>query len=162
MPAKRARPKKLRVPEWYVSSFMMDRALDAVVRQIVKLDRRHDIPYLAGYSRNGKTIYIDRHMPKWFTFRGRRINTDRFLILHEAVEKALIDHLGLGYVQNLELVADRSNWRFQRAIADGGDWGGPAWTDAFPGDMAGTGPNASLAGARPGSTNTRVPTRTRR
>jgi hypothetical protein len=37
-------------------------------------------------------------MPKWFTFRGRRITTDRFLILHEAVEKALIDHLGLGYL----------------------------------------------------------------
>jgi hypothetical protein len=98
MPAKRASSKKLRVPEWYVSSFMMDRALDAVVRQIVKLDRRHDIPYLAGYSRNGKTIYIDRHMPKRFTFRGRRINTDRFLTLHEAVEKALIDQLGLRYL----------------------------------------------------------------
>ena len=64
MPAKHANLKKLRVPEWHVSSFMMDRALDAVVRQIGKLDRRHDIPYLAGYSRNGKTIYIDRHMPK--------------------------------------------------------------------------------------------------
>ena len=98
MPAKHASLKKLRVPEWYVSSFMMDRALDAVVRQIVKLDRRHDIPYLAGYSRDGKTIYIDRHMPKWFTFQARRINTDRFLILHEAVEKALIDHLGLRYL----------------------------------------------------------------
>ena len=95
MPAKHASPKKLRVPEWYVSSFMMDRALDAVVRQIVKLDRRQDIPYFAGYSRDGKTIYIDRHMPKWFTFQARRINTDRFLILHELVEKALIDHLGL-------------------------------------------------------------------
>jgi hypothetical protein len=94
----RAGQKKLRVPEWYVSSFMMDRALKAVVRQIQKLDRRHDIPYLAGYSRNGKTIYIDRHMPKWFKFRSRRINTDRFLILHEAVEKALMDHLGLRYL----------------------------------------------------------------
>ncbi len=98
MPAKRAGPTKLRVPEWYVSSFMMDRALDAVVRQIKTLDRRHDIPYLAGYSRNGRTIYIDRHMPRWFTFRGRRIKTDRFLILHEAVEKALIDQLGLRYL----------------------------------------------------------------
>jgi hypothetical protein len=98
MPAKRASSKKLRVPEWYVSSFMMDRALEAVVRQVVRLDRRHDIPYLAGYSRNGKTIYIDRHMPKRFTFRGRRIDTDRFLILHEAVEKALIDQLGLRYL----------------------------------------------------------------
>jgi hypothetical protein len=98
MSAKRASPKKLRVPEWYLSSFMMDRALEAVVGQIGKLDRRHDIPYLAGYSRNGKTIYIDRHMPKSFTFRARRINTDRFLILHEAIEKALIDHLGLRYL----------------------------------------------------------------
>ena len=33
-----------------------DGPLDAVVRQIGKLDRRYDIPYLAGYSRNGKTI----------------------------------------------------------------------------------------------------------
>ena len=98
MPSKRVVPKKLRVPEWYVSSFMMDRALEAVVRQVKKLDRRHDIPYLAGYSKNGKTIYIDRHMPKSFLFRGRRINIDRFLILHEAMEKTLMDHLGLRYL----------------------------------------------------------------
>ena len=87
MPSRRAVQKKLRAPEWQVSSFMMDRALEAVVRQISKLDRDHDIPYLAGYSKNGKTIYIDRHMPKSFSFRRRRIKTDRFLILHEAVEK---------------------------------------------------------------------------
>ena len=98
MPSKRTNRKKLRVPEWYVSSFMMDRALDAVVRQVKKLDRRHDIPYLAGYSRNGKTIYIDRELPKSFLFRGRRIKVDRFLILHEAVEKTLMDHLGLRYL----------------------------------------------------------------
>ena len=76
----------------------MDRALEAVMRQIKKLDRRHDIPYLAGYSRNGKIIYIDRSMPKSFMFRGRRIKTDPFLILHEAVEKTLMDHLGLRYL----------------------------------------------------------------
>jgi hypothetical protein len=77
---------------------MMDRALDAVVRRAKKLDRRHDIPYLAGYSLDGKTIYIDRHMPKSFKFRGRTIQTDRFLILHEEVEKTLIDQLGLHYL----------------------------------------------------------------
>ena len=70
MPSKRVVPKKLRVPEWYLSDFMMNRALEAVVRQIKKVDRRHDIPYLAGYSKNGKTIYIDRNMPKVFPFRG--------------------------------------------------------------------------------------------
>src|SRR5215470_18625378 len=90
--------KKLRMPEWYVSSLMMDRALDAVVRRVKHLDRKHDIPYLAGYSLDGNTIYIDRHMPQSFKFRGRVIETDRFLLLHEEVEKTLIDRLGLHYL----------------------------------------------------------------
>ena len=90
--------ERLRLPEWYVSSLMMDRALDAIVRRVRKLDRKHDIPYLAGYSLDGKTIYIDRHMPKSFKFRSRVVETDRFLILHEEVEKTLIDQLGLHYL----------------------------------------------------------------
>jgi hypothetical protein len=90
--------KKLGLPEWYVSSLMMDRALDAICRRVKKFDRKHDIPYLAGYSLDGKTIYIDRHMPRAFRYRGRTIETDRFLILHEEVEKTLIDQLGLHYL----------------------------------------------------------------
>ena len=90
--------ERLELPEWYVSSLMMDRALDAVVRRVKKLDRKHDIPYLAGYSLDGKTIYIDRHMPKSFKFRSRVVETDRFLLLHEEVEKTLIDQLGLHYL----------------------------------------------------------------
>ena len=70
MPSKRVVPKKPRVPEWHLSGFMMNRTLEAVVRQIKKVDRSHDIPYLAGYSKNGKTIYIDRSMPKSLPFRG--------------------------------------------------------------------------------------------
>jgi hypothetical protein len=90
--------KKLRIPEWYVSGLMLDRALDAIVRRVKKLDREHDIPYLAGYSNDGKTIYIDRHMPRLMKYRGREIDTDRFLILHEEVEKTLIDQLHLHYL----------------------------------------------------------------
>ncbi len=89
---------KLKLPEWYVSSLMLDRALDAILRRVKKFDRKHDIPYLAGYSEDGKTIYIDRHMPQFFKFRGRKIDTDRFLVLHEEVEKTLIDQLGLHYL----------------------------------------------------------------
>jgi hypothetical protein len=77
---------------------MLDRALDAIVRRVKNLDRAHDIPYLAGYSQDGKTIYIDRHMPKAMKFRGREVDTDRFLILHEEVEKTLIDQLDLHYL----------------------------------------------------------------
>jgi hypothetical protein len=89
---------KLRVPEWYVSSLMLDRALDAILRRVKNLDREHDIPYLAGYSNDGKTIYIDRHMPRSMKVGGREIDTDRFLILHEEVEKTLIDQLNLHYL----------------------------------------------------------------
>src|SRR5262249_51206665 len=35
--------KKLRLPEWYVSALMMDRALDAVVRRVKHLDRETDL-----------------------------------------------------------------------------------------------------------------------
>lgn len=90
--------KKLQLPEWYVSSLMMDRALDAVMRRAKKIDRNHDVPYLAGYSTDGKTIYIDRHMPLLWKYRRREIDTDRYLILHEEVEKTLIDQLDLHYL----------------------------------------------------------------
>ncbi len=97
--------KKLRVPEWYISSLMLDRALDAVVRRVKSLDREHDVPYLAGYSNDGNTIYIDRHMPRTMKFRGREIDTDRFLILHEEVEKTLIDQLNLHYLHAHQIAA---------------------------------------------------------
>ena len=106
--------KKLRIPEWYISSLMMDRALDAVVRRAKTIDRRHDIPYLAGYSRDGKIIYIDRHMPKTMRYAGREIDTDRYLILHEEVEKTLIDQLGLHYL-HAHQIASRAEQAAMRA-----------------------------------------------
>ncbi len=111
---------KLKAPDWYVSALMLDRALDAILRRLKKLDREHDIPYLAGYSQDGKTIYIDRHLPKSFTFRGRTVEVDRFLILHEEVEKTLIDQLGLHYLHAHQIAtraeeaavnAERITWK---------------------------------------------------
>jgi hypothetical protein len=89
---------RLNLPEWYVSDLMLQRALDAIVRRLKRLDRDHDIPYLAGYSNDGTIIYIDRHMPTAFNYKGRMIETDRFLILHEEVEKTMIDQLNLHYL----------------------------------------------------------------
>lgn len=106
--------RRLRLPEWYVSNLMMERALDAVLRRARKLDRRHDIPYLAGYSRDGRTIYIDRHMPRSFRLRSRTIETDPFLILHEEVEKTLIDQLDLHYL-HAHQVATRAEQAAVRA-----------------------------------------------
>ena len=124
MPAAGCHPmaphKKLHIPDWYASSLMMERALDAVERRVKKLDRRHDVPYLAGYSNDGKTIYIDRHLPRILKYRGRDIEVDRYLILHEEVEKTLIDQLGLHYLHAHQIAtraeqaairAERVSWR---------------------------------------------------
>jgi hypothetical protein len=98
---------------------MLERALDAIIRRLKKLDRDHDIPYLAGYNVDGTIIYIDRHMPMSFKQKGRTIETDRFLILHEEVEKTMIDQLNLHYlhahqiatrVEQSAVVACGINW----------------------------------------------------
>jgi hypothetical protein len=111
--------KKLRVPDWYASSLMTERALDAILRRI-KVDYQHDIPYLAGYSQDNKTVYIDRHLPRFFEHGGRRIEVSRYLILHEEVEKTLIDQLKLHYLHAHQIAtraeqaavrADKISWR---------------------------------------------------
>ena len=84
-------------PEWLIGQKMMDHAMKAI-RARIHLQRGYDIPYLAGYSLDGHTIFIDRHMPKSFVYKGRKVNTDRFLIVHEAVEKSLIQLLGMHYL----------------------------------------------------------------
>jgi len=106
--------ERLRVPDTYVSSLMLDRALDAILRRVGGYDRAHDIPYLAGYSLDGKRIYIDRHLPRSFSYRGRAIDVDRYLILHEEVEKTLIDQLGLHY-QHAHQIATRAEEAAVRA-----------------------------------------------
>ena len=89
MPSTIATTAAKSVPEWFVSSLMMDRVSSGGAPG-QDLDRAHDIPYLAGYSRDGKTIYIDRHMPRTMKFHGRDI--DRPLPdPAEEVEKTLID-----------------------------------------------------------------------
>jgi len=110
---------RLRVPDTYVSSLMLDRALDAIIERVGRVDREHDIPYLAGYSLDGQRIYIDRHLPKSFEFRGRAIEVDRYLLLHEEVEKTLIDQLGLHY-QHAHQIATRAEEAAVRA--DGVSW----------------------------------------
>lgn len=74
-----------------------------------KLVRSKHIPYLAGYSTDGKTIYIDSSMPRSFQYKGRTIETDRFLIVHEELEKALIDAFGWEYLpaHRIAIVAER-------------------------------------------------------
>src|SRR5437762_10045206 len=89
------RRRRLAADDTLVSGAMLTLAVDAILKW-ARLDRKHDVPYLAGYSRDGRTIYIDKDLPKTFTTRrGRRVKVDPFLIFHEAVGKALLGELDL-------------------------------------------------------------------
>lgn len=63
------------------------------------VDRGFDIPYLAGYSKDAKTIYIDRHLPATIMIGKAKVDPEPFLIEHERTEKALIDGLGFEYAE---------------------------------------------------------------
>lgn len=96
-----------------VSGEMLREAVAKILKKKT-LDRGWDIPYLAGYSRDGKTVYIDRHLPESFESEGKRHFVDPFLILHESVEKALLDELGLVY-QHAHQIALRAEEAAVRA-----------------------------------------------
>jgi hypothetical protein len=58
-----------------------------------EINTDYDIPYVAGYSTDGKTIYIDRHLP----LKMGNIDIVPYLLMHEMIEKALIDLYKLHY-----------------------------------------------------------------
>jgi hypothetical protein len=84
----------------------------------VKINRSYDIPYLAGYSEDGKTVYFDRRfkpiMPK------SKVDTIKFLLFHEKAEKAIINlfkfryhdaHEIATYLEHKEVEASGLDWK---------------------------------------------------
>lgn len=59
----------------------------------------YDIPYIAGYSEDARTIYIDREFPRdsRLLIAGRLVSVILFILLHEKFEKGMIDFFGEGY-----------------------------------------------------------------
>jgi hypothetical protein len=97
-----------------VSGKMLCHSVAEILKRVT-LDCNHDIPYLAGYSVDRKKIYIDRHLQKKFTdHQGHCHEVDKFLILHEAVEKAMIDSWSLHY-QHAHQIALRAEEAAVRA-----------------------------------------------
>lgn len=102
------------VNDTLVNSQMLCKSVDEILAR-TRLDRDHDIPYLAGYSVDRTKIYIDRHLEKCFTdHNGHKHDVDKFLILHEATEKAMIDSWGLHY-QHAHQIALRAEEAAVRA-----------------------------------------------
>ncbi len=115
VPARKARPPKTpELPKFddegeSITYPAVKGAIAAILKR-VRVDRHWDIPYLAGYSRAGRTIFIDRNLPKTFAYRGRRVKIDPFLVLHEAVEIAMLAMLDIRYdhAHQIALLVERS------------------------------------------------------
>jgi hypothetical protein len=81
-----------------ISDDVMNEVVKALRKRIRNVDHGFDIPYIAGYSKDAKTIYIDRHLPRSFRSWTSRVYVTPFLVTHEIVEKALLDELELHYL----------------------------------------------------------------
>src|SRR5918912_258374 len=81
-----------------ISDDVMNEVVKALRKRVAKVDHSYDIPYIAGYSKDARTIYIDRHLPRTFRSWTSRVYVTPFLLTHEIVEKALLDELGLHYL----------------------------------------------------------------
>ena len=84
------------------------------------LNTRYEIPYLAGYSQNGDTLYIDKRLPRWFTLKnGKTIDIHKYLAVHERVEKHLEDTKGYKYA----FAHEKATGEERKAVEkDGIDW----------------------------------------
>ena len=71
-------------------------AADDLLRA-VHVDRDHSIGYCGGYSEDGKTIYVDSEIDTKFTLGGKTVDIVKFLVVHECVEKALMELYDLDY-----------------------------------------------------------------
>lgn len=98
--------------------------VQAIRRRVRVVNRDFDIPYIAGYSKDGRTVFIDRHLPRSFRWLMRIVRVEPFLLTHEVVEKALLDELRLHYLHahQIALRAERDAvkaagvfwWAYQR------------------------------------------------
>ncbi|WP_292317281.1 hypothetical protein [Mesorhizobium sp.] len=70
----------------------------AALNRRVIISHEFDIPYIAGYSIDAKTVYIDRHLPRTLKAKNKDVRIEPFLVCHEIVEKALLDELQLHYL----------------------------------------------------------------
>jgi hypothetical protein len=98
----------------------------AIRRRVRKVSRDYDIPYIAGYSLDARTVFIDRHLPRTFRWLLKTVRVEPFILTHEVIEKALLDELRLHYLHAHQIAVraerDAVNgagvpwWAYQRFI----------------------------------------------
>lgn len=79
-----------------------------------QINTEYDLPYLGGYSKDGETIYIDRHLPECIVIEDdghkKELRPHHFIAYHEQFEKAVMDALGWSYQHAHEAATGYERW----------------------------------------------------
>ena len=62
------------------------------IYKLKKVSREFQVPYLAGYSKDRRTLYIDCDSLQGFKDKGTFVDTDKYLCIHEYVEDSCEDN----------------------------------------------------------------------
>lgn len=58
----------------------------------IKVNRDYEVPYISGPSNDGKTVYVDKHVPTTATIDGKTFDTATPLSIHELTERRALEH----------------------------------------------------------------------
>jgi len=108
----------MKLPKVYsfkVHKMLTDKEFRKELQKSVSIIRKYDIPYVAGYSKDGKEIYIDRHFES--NWNGKDIT--KYLVIHEITEKALLNIYKLKYQQAHHIATHVER---NAVVNDGLDW----------------------------------------
>jgi hypothetical protein len=93
-----------------------------------KIDRTHDVPYLAGSNKEGGTTYIDKDVPIECKIGDKACDPAKYLNVHEQTEHALMtdgkmpyeDAHSIATQKEREAVEkDGHSWKDYEAVMDG-------------------------------------------
>jgi hypothetical protein len=88
-----------KLPDAALSKNHIDEAIKTLLAR-VDIDHSHWIPYLGGYSKDWSQhpeVYFDARFPDRLKVGGKVMQPFRYILIHESVEKSLMDELGLSY-----------------------------------------------------------------
>lgn len=88
----------------------------AKIKRGASINSDYEIPYLAGYSEDGRTIYLDKELPKAVKISGEMTDVRPFIVVHEMTEKAVIDALDARYEVAHDVATDAEH----RAVSEAG------------------------------------------
>lgn len=89
-----------------IDKLTSDRQVMGKVWESHNVNREYDIPYISGHSTDGKTIYVDQHLPDTITFeldgKTHEVRPLEYVLDHERFEKAVREALGWAYESSHE------------------------------------------------------------